>query len=259
MDEEAVGQVEEAGLESGIETVDDSASEPSETTVDDTMVDLDALDTNLENVNLDVLKARYGEKAPEIVQLGKQFQADYTRKTQALAAERRALDAIKQEMEKQWNQTNLQKGADIDINTATPEQLYQHLLGELSNRFQTMLDSRVNPLAQEVSVAKMQKMVNEMQQADPVFKEPEVISKVTELASEMGNQGVRAQVVMQAAAYQKVKGQLEALQRSLNKKKAAAVKQSAPGSTDVATKAAPAGSFSDTFESIRQKVIRGEL
>lgn len=245
MPEELAATEEVAGGEVSEETtgVDEAQEEVSEGEVDIGTVSLDDIDD------------------PQLKQLAKQYQGDYTRKTQDVAAQRKELETQRGVLEEytrfvQQQLAQAQKSTEatpeINFDEANPQQIADWLKGYID----TSVQSAMGPMQNQLAISTYGQEINRLTDSEERFGSDEVRQRAYKIAME----GLTAETTLKAAAFDALKADLEKAQGSKTKTKAAAARQTQVSATSVKATGEPKKmTISEAVEDMKRQLESGEF
>ena len=239
----ATEEVAEGEVSEELTGVDEAQPEVSEEEVDIGTVNLDDIDD------------------PKLKQLAKQFQADYTRKTQDVATQRHELESERKVLGDytsfvQQQLAAAQKPADaageINFDEANPQQIADWL----KSYIETSVQGAMGPMQNQLAISTYSQEIKTLTDAEERFGDDEVRQSAYKIAME----GLTAETTLKAAAYDKLKADLEKAQGSKTKTKAAAARQTQVSATSVKTSGEPKKmSIAESVEEMKRQLESGEF
>ena len=245
-----------------MDTSEGSSIDVSETT-DTKGTDVSTeISASVEPVNLETIRAKYGETSPEAVALAENLMGDYTRKTQELAAERRMTRALQEQateyasrLEKQIEdlKQSIMPSDDMDFSQMNEAQIVKYLEDRFAQRMQTEIESRIGPLANQVTLSQLEKEIGGVFTSDDFMKRNE--SVIRNNAAMLANSGMNAATVMKAAAYDLLRKEHSGLlSRTQTKKRTAAKQAGVTTGSDVGAK--PTSEPKQTIAEIKAEMLQ---
>ena len=252
--EEPVSQVEETVVEDSTELA---------TTTTDTEVSgeatpaMDLGSTDLSKVNLDSIRdmlKSHPDIADAVSGYAKSLQGDYTRKTQDLAVNQKALTEYVAQFNKE-KQAQTDENLP-DFNQMDDKGIIEYMDSRADDRAKRLIQESLGPLQQQMNVREYESEISALEKGDPNLSRA-LEQEVRDIAIN----GLTTETAFKAAAYDHVKSQLDKLTGEKKQSTATAINQTGLGESGVTMKSTvePKRNFEEIKAIMQQRIEAGEF